>query len=449
MNRAQKVAVGIIVAVPVVCCLGGILTLRNGIAGASGTLEPDIQALRKRGFPTEPADLVAKTPISSADNAAPLYTQVSRAFYPRSDDEFSEQTTADGALVKVLIQGSSSRAKLADRVKGREAYQNLSKYVAIAEQAADRPGCDFKRDWSKGFYLEFPEFRAMKDLARLLAYKAELQSKAGDWQGSLRSIARAQRIAQHAGTDGTLIGMLVQVADETIALSAFRRIVDIHDRNPAFLTAADKTLKGFGPLPSIRRTMGSELVLGRMGIRGISSLRDISKLSGGGEDGASNSGLENMPLGMLRGAFEARLVHEYVLLEPNLPRDPEEWAQAKKALVDMNTRVEADHSPMGIMNQIMMPVGAQAADAVGKLQAERRLTATALYLLQARLNGPLPKSLPADPKVSGDPFGTGPLHYLPANDGFTLYSNGPDRKDSGGKIRSGSSSDFDVVVKFR
>jgi hypothetical protein len=448
MNRAQKVAVGVIVAVPVVCCLGGILTLRNGIASASGTLEPDLQALRKRGFPTEPADLVAKKPISSADNGAPIYTQVSQAFYPRSNDEFSEQTTADGALMKILIQGSSSRAKPADRVKGREAFQKLSKYVTLAEQAADRPGCDFKRDWSKGFYLEFPEFRAMKDLARLLAYKAELQSKAGDWQGSLRSVARAQRIAQHAGTDGTLIGMLVQVANETIALSAFRRIVDTHDRNPAFLTAADKTLKGFGSLPDIRRTMGSELVLGRMAIQGISSLRDISKMSGN-ENGSASSGLEGMPLGMLRGAFEARLVREYARLEPNLPRDPEEWAQSKKALVDMNDRVESDKSPMGIMNQIMMPIGSQAADAVGKLQAERRLTATALYLLQARLNGPLPKSLPADPKISGDPFGTGALHYLPAGGGFTLYSNGPDRKDSGGKIRSGSSSDFDVVVKFR
>lgn len=442
MNKGQKVAVGVVLGVPLVCCLGGVLTVRNGLANASGTLEGDLRTLKQRGFPTEPADLKSKVPVSEAQNAAPLYAKAAKIL---------DDGTPEYGLMKEVGKGLSPKATEGDRALAAQSFAKLSNVVALAEQAADRPGCDFKRDWNKGYTLEFPEYRGMKDLTRLLAFKAEGQSAAGDWRGALRSLTRAQKIAQHAEADGILIGCLVHIANETIVHRSLRNVANENGRNPAFVAAARKTLDGFGPLPDMRRAMGTELVFGRSCIRSINSTDDITKMSEGmGEEssGSSRSPLSGLPLGMLRGAFEARLVNEYVRMEAALPKDPEQWEKAKDALVAVDKRTEADKSPLNVMNAILMPVGVQSAEAVGKLSAERRVTEGALRILQARGRGSAPSALPADLKKMKDPFGRGPLGYRPDGRRFLIYSVGPDRTDNGGLARSGSSNSFDIVADF-
>lgn len=438
MNRAQKIAVGIIVGVPVVCCLGGILTFQKSLANTSSTLDGDLKTLRAHRFPIAPEDLGLKKPESPAQNAGPLYTRVAR--------EFGDVGVGDPRM-KRLLAGFGPKAKSTARADAEKAFAELQAIVALAEDAADRPACYFVRDWNRGFALEFPEFSAMKNLSRLLCYKAERQNAQGDPIGALRSIARAQRIARHADSEGFLIGALVSVASETAATYSLRRIIDDHGREPKILAAAQKVQDGFGPLPSMRRTMASELVLGRIGIQKLTSMRDITVMTGGDD---APSALEKIPLATLRGAFEARLVREYALTEPSLPEDPERWPEAKAALLKMDHRVSTDDSPLGVMNQILLPVSSQAADAIGKLQAERRLTETSIRLLQARLKGPLPKKLPGTANQIGDPFSKNPLRYLPSSTGgFTLYSVGADGTDDGGKVRSGASKTYDIVAKFR
>lgn len=438
MNRPQKIALGIILGVPVVCCLGGILTIRNKLADASGTLDGDLMALRAHGFPIAPEDLKPTKPIPAVRNAAPLFIRAAKTL-----NEGSAQTVA----MKKVTAGMSTKATAAAKVEAEQSYSKLGELVTLAEQAADRPDCQFVRDWNQGFSMEFPEFRAMKDLCRLLAYKAERQNRAGDATGALRSIERAQRIGQHAEAEGFMIGALVAVACETIVNNSFCRIIDTHGRDAKFLAAARKVQAGFGPLPSMRRVMATELVFGRIGIQKLSSMRDITAMLGGQTDAST---LDKFPLTALRGAFEARLVHEYRLLEPDLPKDPEQWEGAKKALAAMEKRVDAEESPLGMLNRIILPVSSQSAEAIGKLQAQRRITEASLRILQARVNGPLPKKLPSETGLFADPFGAGPLHYKPtAGGGFMIYSNGPDRQDDGGKVRSSSSKSFDIVAKFR
>ncbi|MGV3618647.1 MAG: hypothetical protein ACO1SV_25265 [Fimbriimonas sp.] len=441
MNRAQKIAVGVIVGVPIVCCLGGILTVQNVVGRAAGTLEGDLAELRRTGFPTEPADLNRPQPANPDANAAPLYVQATKLL--------REGSSADQAMRKVS-QGLSAKAK-PDQVREAEvAYSELSDLIDLAERAADRPECVFDRDWSKGYALEFREYRPLKDLAKLLAYKAERQSKAGDWRGALRSVRRSQQIAKHAKFEPTLISMLVSIANETIATRSFRKVIDRHADNPEFLKEARKVHADFGPLPSLRYALGSELVLGRIAIRNLQSVKDISELAQmASEEEASNRPEGRIPLSPFRGAFEARYVREFRLVEPSLSQDPEKWKEARAALLNLERRVDADKSPLGIMNKIILPVFNQASLAVGKTQAERRMTESALRLLQARQTRSLPKGLIGGPQLNADPFGTGPLRYVPAGRGFTLYSVGPDGVDDGGKPASNGSKTSDLVVKFR
>jgi hypothetical protein len=443
VTRAKKIALGLVVGLPLVCCLGGYLTIQGMVRRAMNSMPADLAELRRQGFPTEPADLDPKTPIPADRNAAPLYRQAMRLL---ANGQPSDR------LYEAVSAGMSTRATAQRRKAAAEAFPKLADVVALAERAADRPTCHFDRDWRLGAKLIFPEYAPMKALTKLLVYKAERQSQSGDWQGALVSIRRAQRISQHAGDDPTLIGLLVQIACEAIATNAFRHVIDRHDGNAAFLAEARKVHAGFGPLADFRRAMGGEFVMVRSTIQGLSSIRDVRGLQTGAEEASATprSPLDTL-LVPLKGAFEAKYVHEYRLLVPDLPRAPENWRQAQTAMDRSEKRVSGDQSLFGVMNQIFFPVFSQATQATGRMEAERRLTEVSLRLLQARLNGPLPRALPADPKVSEDPFGTGLLRYVRNGRGFTVYSVGPDGTDDGGKVRSSSSSSpaYDLVATFK
>jgi hypothetical protein len=443
VTRAKKIALGVVVGLPLVCCLGGYLTIQGMVRRAMNSMPADLAELRRQGFPTEPADLDPATPIPLNQNAAPLYLQATKLL--------AEGKPAD-RLADQVGKGMSAKATAKQRQEAEAAFAKLGDVVALAERAADRPVCHFSRDWRQGAHLIFPEYASIKGLAKLLAYKAERQSEAGDWRGALVSIRRSQKISQHVGNDPTLIGLLVQIACESISMSSFRHVIDRHDGSAAFLAEARKVHAGFGPLADFRRAMGGEFVMVRATIQGLSSVRDVQFLQSGegGDSGMKGSPLDKMLVPM-KGAFEAKYIHEYRQLVPDLPRDPEKWQQAQEATERSEKRVSGDQSLFGVMNQIFFPVFSQASQSAGRMQAERRLTEVSLRLLQARLNGPLPRALPADPKVSEDPFGTGLLRYVRNGRGFTVYSVGPDGTDDGGKVRSSSSSSpaYDLVATFK
>ena len=435
VNRPQKIAVGITFGLPLVCCLGVFVTIGSAVSRASGTLEGDIAALKKEGFPTEPSDLKNRHPdIDSAQDAAPIYRQIAKLTTNKKEER----------LLNLVGKGLGRKATAADRAEAEKALAQLGPVIQLIEQAADRKGCNFKRDWSQGFSLLFPEYAQMRYYTRTLAFKAERQSERGDWQGALVSIRRAQQIGRHASEDPVLIASLVNIACEAISVASFRKIIDRHDDNAAFLQASRKLHAGFGVLPDFRFTLGGEFVMGRQALRGIKSWKELRMDQGEAREGT----FDRLTIGPLRGAFEAKFVEEYRILAPMLPRDPNNWADANAAMKALDKRVQANDSPLNLVNKIILPTFAQAAQAVGKMQAERRVTETSLRLLQARLTGPLPRTLPTDPNVSIDPFTNAPLKYVRKGRGFTVYSVGQDGVDDGGAARSTTTKNFDLAATF-
>jgi hypothetical protein len=299
-------------------------------------------------------------------------------------------------------------------------------------------------------YLIFPEYASLKLYAKVLSYKAQRQSDAGDWQGALKTIERMNRISHHAGMEPTLIGMLVQIAIESITMVRFQHIIAANARNAAFLNAAETTLKRFGALPDFRHALNGEMVMTRVTIQSLGTV-SIGELTTGSK--TSTSGIENAVLNNsgVRRALEAKALEDYNWQFERLPHDPEKWQEAFEVSKQMQAKIDADDSLLNKLNQVIFPVFTQANVAIGRVIAGRHLTGTQIKLCIDRLKtGTYPATLPDYGEVRIDPFTGKPLQYKAAGHGFLLYSFGDDKVDNGGTYKStGSGTGRDIPIDMR
>lgn len=426
MTTGKKIALGVGCGLPLLCCVGGGLVLQATVGRVAGGLDAQIAAAKKEGIPLTPEDLNAIVKVPDDQNAAPFYSQAIAMLKDRPKV---------GKVVSAVSSAAMGSPKPEDAALAESSLPTLDPLYALLEKATQKPRCDWNRDWSKGSNILFPEFSTMRNFSRITTYRAEQRSANGDWQGALHDIAMSAKISQHAGDDPILIGMLVQSGDEAITVHSFNRIILEHKDDARFLTQARKVFDGLGPLPNFRRSLLGEVVMGRATIR---SLNRISDLTGNPSDDQSNQSnrMQEMVMSnpLVRNAFDAKFIEAYRTLLRAVPDGGENWSIAAKATSDVSKKIEADHSFTNTINRIMLPVFGQAATAIGRNQANRRLTDVTLRLLAEHAKtGKYPAVLPDFGELGIDPFSGAPLHYRAEDKGFRLYSVGVDGKDDGGK----------------
>lgn len=443
MTTGKKIAIGIGCGLPLVCCLGGFFVLQATFGRAAGDLDAQLSAARKEGVPLTPEDLNAITSATNEENAAPIYQKI----FAMADVDKSIKSELDA------ISSSTGYSPKPDQVvKAKEGFSALDGVFKLLAEATKRPKCTWGRDWSKGSSVLFPELAKMKGLTKALTYRAEMQDKRGDWKGALDSIRMAQRVAKHSGDDPILIGMLVDISCEMIVFRQFDDLVSRHAKTPGFAAAAQKVLDGFGPLPSFRKSLAGEVVMGRAIIRQLKRVAELTEMSDGdSEEAPKGSSIENALFNspLVKDAFDAKFVEAYREMFQTVPNDPNLWNEADLASAQVARRIEADKSFANTLNRILFPVFSQAAQAVGRLQMHRRLTGTALRLIEDRAQtGHYPTVLPNYGEMRMDPFSSDPLHYRLEGTGFRLYSVGIDRIDDDGKVKVRGSDDknFDEVL---
>jgi hypothetical protein len=446
MAKRNQIVLGVVGGTVVFCGLFGYGLVESTFGRSARQLNRELEATRRAGIPLEPSQLESMVRVADEQNAAPLYRQAVRLVQDREVEK----------ALKAVSDSSSPRATAAQRAAGLAALRKVEPALKLVEAGAARPGCDFRREWTKGMYVLFPEFGPMKGFVKALGVRAREESRAGDWRKALRTLESAQRVAQHAGQEPILIGLLVQIACETIVQRDFQAVIDDHGRDQGFLAAAQSLHRKFGPLPDFRRALYGELVVGRVAlksIRGRGDLEVFSELDPGSMP-APPSRLERMVFEapVVRNGFESKLLKNYRELILDLPKDPEDWPGTERAAKASETRVAADQSLANVMSSILMPVFSQASRAIGRTQTNRRLTETSLRLLSERAEGkPLPAHLRPWGDVIIDPYSGNPFVYRRKGKGFLLYGVGEDGVDDGGVTRKGSggSTGYDMVVEFR
>lgn len=391
-------------------------------------------------MPLELKDIGLPANVPAKDNAAPFYTKAA-AFL----EGIPSEERAD--LEKQLSDASLIPGSLPQTV--RDTRARIAPIIALARQGAAKPRCDFKRDYSLGFEILLPEYAYLKSLVKLMSIDAVLDAKEGNLELSLAKLGACMKIAQHAsGEDSLLIGMLVQVACDAITARRFEQVISMNAGNSSGLARIEAAMRKFPPLPSFRKAIESDFVLGRIGIRRLKSIGDMMMLASGSESEGESKQTKswgNPSPKSFREGIEARYIEFWRRSYPILKN--KSAIEYGKELDRMATEFRmGKDDPTYLATSVIMPVFAQGGQVCVRDQTIRMLNQTKVDVLQYKLaNGRYPASLKDLGKVPVDPVTSKPFKYRLQGDGFLVYAFGRNKTDDGGVRQSMNGADDDVV----
>lgn len=189
--------------------------------------EEQLRLARAEGIPTTAEEYAALIPSAKdTENAAPIYRRIKVG---RGAPDLT--SLAREAAVRPNAQTIAKARALVNRSRGE---------IALAEQATALPRCWFDRDW-EGAATLFPEFAALKNVARLVGLRGSIAAFEGDPERALADAKRILAIARHAGEEPHIIARLVQegiwvMAQEHLAGWAFNHL-DVREYKAALKEA--------------------------------------------------------------------------------------------------------------------------------------------------------------------------------------------------------------------
>lgn len=390
---------------------------------AARSLPAERAAAKAEGLPLTPEELFAnREKVRDEDNAAPIYLQAieeMKAIRKKGGTGFYDEMTN----AQVVLKGDFSKLAAAQALVS--AY---AKPIALAEQAAAKPRCDFHRDWSQGLGMLLPELSELKSLSRIFSIRAVLKARARQFPEAAADLKRAFAIAGHAAEEPGLIQMLVGIASTTFAHDAVRQVGALTGTDPGALRTLASLVEATPQFDLVLAIKGECVVM-------VTSIRSIPKWV---EDpiwevSALEKAFATNPKVMQAG--EARTIRFYreVLKAIRSGKDgPEILNKLEK--VD-----EKGLQPDLVLRALeTLDSGAPAARRSGhestlRYRTMQALSSAFLKVLSYRAaNRRWPQNL-AEANASGeDALAAKPLQYKALRNGFKVWGVGMDLEDDGG-----------------
>jgi len=421
------------------CCLGALL-----LAGCSHhKRQPPVtnaayqQALanaKKSGMVVAAKDLAQPMPPTS-QNAAPIYVKLTALLDARP------MTTADTA--------AELRSKPLDHVHTPQelaAATSLLKrradVLALAHQAASRPKCVFTRNWAAPdpANIPFPELDKIRECARFLATESILMASAGHGVEAVRNEALSFRLAQHAGSDQTLIAYLVQVAIDAITLSALQKIMLLSHGDLAVAKCVQQAIDQNWQQPKLSAALQHDVAMGLTEIEFMRQSRNNARVTSvfgiSVPEEATEDDKRLWDETMNANGMYLLTETQKMILAADLPY-PEAFPREKRIAQEIDRdlppkrkiplpwtiRQDLNHMIAHLyLNDASKTVSRQAT-----VTALIRVTRTAAALFEYKaVHGAYPETLSALPTpLPIDPFNLQLLQYKRDGAGFLIYSVGP------------------------
>lgn len=372
-----------------------------------------------------------------------------------------KEALGDPAMRKA-VNDSTNMLKDADAGHWSDVASSLSRYGAcmdLAHKAASRSKLDFGRDWDMGPMLLLPEQAGIKNLTRLLVVDARLRAAREDVAACCKDLRDAWRLSQDAGKEPILIGMLVEVSCQAIALKG---VIDCAARwkgNLPALEALRGGLQKLGDLPDLHSALTGDAYMG------ITVTRNFDAFGGFGALRSTSTGEGPFPKvdptklrrtgdpgGMVTQAFLDSHLRYFVRVQKELDAHPNEPDKVSSAMDELAMNVSSSHKLSNLLDSVLLPVFSQAGTSI-LTDAARRVTTAALVdamIVQAK-TGRFPKTMSELPGVGKDPFNSDALHVKTSGGSIRIYSVGPNRKDDGGVDQSEAKlhpENYDVVAAY-
>jgi hypothetical protein len=436
-KRTVKILKGIAIAVVVLGVLYAI-----GVAVSAAKLRRAYAELEKAGRPMNAGNVIPPT-VPETENAALLYESAILLLkaQPAGQDIL---LTRMGGLSDTFLKESldaDERAEL-ERLMGEDVVHNA---LSLVEQGTQRHSCRFEHDYTAGFNMLMPNLAGLRNMIFILGAKACLEAEAGYPEAAWNLAQTQLRFADALRNEPILISQLVRFASIRLSCRTIQKICEIAPPNPEQYRDLESLLSDYEDRKSLILALDGERLLG--GEWAFNLLR-----SGSPTALASSSGDAPEFMGVLMrlyGAFKPlsladhaaylRLIGEYTA-SAQRPYSP-----------GQQSALDAKISRLYLVTSMILPAIGRVEELYWETIAEMRITRAGMAVLQdKKTEGAFPQTL-ANLKLKdiGDPFSDGPLLYRPSQNGFILYSVGPDQKDNNGSPKQKKQkTDWDIVWQF-
>lgn len=392
---------------------GAWLTGMAGNRQVTSGLAIQRQAATQAGLVLELAD-IPRQAVPPENDAAPALAQI-RASWP------SLAANVDRTfwpLARALSEGSTGEPILGEFRRMRPQLQEV---FTLFEVAAAR--VDLTPSWDGGEPLRPAENLLPMAAEVLLVADFRYWTAVGDWEAAERTARRTVRLARLIGLDETASAVIQSARLESAVLLAW---ADAVRTNPieailnllGALRDGDERLDQL-PVPSIRRVLTVEAA------QGARELRETPRPGAPSVEDTSPSWYS---------VLEARYWMTWRGLVRQLPEDPLDLASAKRALQREAESVRGAGVLYRMAFERRSVQWVPMAEAVGLLAADRGLAEAFAALVRRELQGDtLPQSLAELGFEPRDPFASGPIRLRPTDEGFVVFSVGPDLMNDDGE----------------
>jgi hypothetical protein len=318
-------------------------------------------------------------------------------------------------------------------------------FLAQADEILWRPKAQFLRSslYSPSYNtLEVLDSSKYKQAAKALVWRARERAMRGDSDGASQDLKRARRLAWAMGQDVTLIGGLVAIAIDGIAVEHVPSLAEDMRGDRRSLARLREAVQSSSPQISMRQSMRMEAFYAvdlARNLKALGGLNIVEASFGPAEEDDSAAFSEPPAMPKLQSDGKPSDLEGRASLARALQVWSRIWAspavsnfEFAKVLSDAQRRLaeheESDRSYL--VASLMFPMAEEASWAFIKSEVRHELAIAGLRVMEHRaLTGQLPQSLReagAVDKVQGRE-----IHYAVKDGAFCVWTNGPDGVDRG------------------
>jgi len=414
------------------CCLGCTIALlvamvlpilvwliATAVTGAR--VRAELDRLRKAGEPVDLADLGGKLAPHvppGVDNAAPLYQEA-----------FDIWRDAAGMYSETIYSPAKWTAE--DRQAARTFVQTNQQYFRLLDQASRIRECEFSVQWDDPTNALFPYFTKLREAARGLSLKAEVEAADGKLENAVATCATSLRLVKHTETTPNLFGPLTAVAIQGVGLKELSRVLSTGTPSAAtcrrlFTEFDDPDRNQYW----VRAAQGERLT-GLSTYQGIEEGRlpaDVLNMDGSHEDTWRFTLLSTLGRPWWNQDKLRYLQHMGQMVEGF--RHP--WPQPKSLRLGLVWQFgSTSYAPSALLLPELTPALWSRDKAAAELGAARiALAAKAYHGEHDRYPASLAELASAGWQLPLDPFTGKAFLYRREGPGFAVWSTGPDLKDN-------------------
>lgn len=405
-------------------------------------LQQEIARLKAAGVLLEPEDLIPTVP-EGEKNAADVYEQAFRAYHVSQ----SESDT--------IYDHPSEDPSRMDTV--RDVIARHARYFNLLDEASRIPTCAFRVDWHSPGSATFRHHRDMREAARMLMLRAEALSVQGDYDGALAAVAASFGMAEHMKAEPKVVSQILAYVIQAIALGSLEPVLSAGRPTPEASRQLFDQLSSIDQVgPSIRAVQAETVFFGLPLFDQVRSRHmsggDIVPLI------RSPSTVDEVAARLYPVVGSTWLNLDEITylqcVEQSLSALQEPYPVLQQKLAQ--TEAEVDRAPG---YHTLLTRGTAPTRAAGSLAQYRERLAALISAAQIALaatsyhadRGRYPNSL-ADLEAAGwdlpkdrFTFPEADFHYARDQNGFRIWSIGPDMDNDGGLAMG--EDDYDITFR--